>query len=219
MSSGGRGLRWAGRALAVVGLVLAVLAVRVVTSSRAELEEGDRLRALGENEAAVVHYRRAGRWYAPGNPYCVEALGRLASVAAEAEQLGERERALSAWRAVRGVILSTRGFTTPHQDRLRDADERIADLVSVLPRPVMEASKTREEVRAAHLALLRQEVGPDPLWTATLLFGFFLWVGSAFGLAQRGIDAQGRIQRAPATRWGGALVVGFALWIVGMVLA
>jgi hypothetical protein len=140
----GRWLRLSGKIAAIAGVVLVVLAVRVVTSSRAELEQGNRMRAAGQPEAAVVHYRRAARWYAPGSPYGVEALSRLGEIGREAEEAEDEELALSAWRAVRAAILSTRSFYTPERRRLEAANARIADLMASLPPPPIDARKSRD---------------------------------------------------------------------------
>ncbi len=104
---------WLGRIARVsaIGLVLSlVLSVRVVAASRAELQEADTLRARGEVEASVAHYRRAARWYAPGNPYCRDALGRLEEIAREAERAGDRALALAAHRSIRGALLGWGSF-------------------------------------------------------------------------------------------------------------
>ena len=47
-------------------LLFGAFALRVVTSAAGELHAADEYRARGDTDAAVVHYRRAARWYAPG---------------------------------------------------------------------------------------------------------------------------------------------------------
>ncbi|HMI92693.1 MAG TPA: hypothetical protein VK509_15060, partial [Polyangiales bacterium] len=140
------------RVLVVLGLVLGSFALRVVTSSASELRAGDGYRARGELEAALIHYRRSARWYAPGSPYHVEALGRLGQIGADAEQKGDVDLALAAYRAIRAAIMSTRSFYVPEAERLRAADERIAVLMAGLPPPAMDAGKSREQLRKEHLA-------------------------------------------------------------------
>ena len=67
------------RYLVVAGIILAALVIRVVTSSARELAHGEALEARGDLPAAVVHYRRAARFYAPASPYHVEALVQVGS--------------------------------------------------------------------------------------------------------------------------------------------
>src|SRR5262249_25527829 len=88
------------RALALVGVLLAVLAVRVTTGARAELARGDHLVSQHDPDGAILAFRRAARWYAPGNPYCTDALDRLSTIAIAAERAGDVVRALAAWRAI-----------------------------------------------------------------------------------------------------------------------
>ena len=207
------------RALCLLGLILGSFALRVVTSSASELRAGDAYRARGEVEAALIHYRRAARWYAPGSPYHVEALGKLGTIGAEAEQRNDVDLALAAYRAIRAAIMSTRSFYVPEAERLRAADERIASLMAALPPPPMDAGKSREQLRAEHLALLQADPGPSTGWSLVLLAGFALWVGSAFAFALRAVDEHDRFVRREVVRWGSLIALGFGLFVLGMTLA
>jgi hypothetical protein len=207
------------RGALVVSVLFAAFAIRVVTSSKKELEIGQRALAKGEHEAAVVHLRRAARWYAPGSPYHVRALRELSAIGTAAEGKGDGELALSAYRAVRAAIMSTRSFYVPERARLRAANERIADLMASQPPPPMDAGKSREALRAEHLALLSAEPGPSVFWTVVLLAGFLAWVSGAFLITTRAIDSEDRWVPREALRWGGVVVVGFGLFVLGMVLA
>ena len=204
------------RYLAVAGIILAALVARVVTSSARELAAGEALRASGDLPAAVVHLRRAARFYAPGSPYHVAALTQLADIAADAERQGEVELALSAYRAVRGAILSARSFYIPERERLAAANGRIADLMAALPPPPMDADKSREQLRKEHLALLEQNRDPHLLWTLVLLLGFVAWVGGAFVFSVRAIDEEDRWVAPQAYRWGAVILVGLLLFVLGL---
>jgi hypothetical protein len=200
-------------------VLLCVFAVRVVTSAASELERGAALQTEGDTEGAIIHLRRAARWYAPGSPYHVRALSRLAEIGAAAEHEGETERALSAYRAIRGSILATRSFYVPERERLEAANARIADLMASLPPPPMDAGKSREQIRGEHLALLQADPGPDVLWTLVLLIGFLAWVGGAFAFTLRAVDDDDHFVVREALRWGAVIAVGFGLFVLGMVLA
>ena len=217
--SNAKALRIGLKVAAVIGVVLLVLAFRVVTSSRSELEAADAARADGQTEAAVVHYRRAARWYAPGNPYSEEALSKLGTIGRESEEAGDVELALSAWRAIRAAIMSSRSFYTPHRDRLEAANARIAALMAREPPPPIDAGKTEDELRREHLALLTQTTRPSILWTVVLLLGFSAWVFGAFAFVTRAIDEEDRLVPAPARRWGTIILVGLGLFVLGMSLA
>lgn len=206
-------------ALAVIGVLVGAVAVRVVTSAASELRVGDAYRARGELEGAVVHYRRAARWYAPGSPYHVEALSKLGAIGEGAERSGDAELALSAYRAIRASIMATRSFYVPERARLHAADERIAELMAALPPPPMDAGKSREQLRREHLALLRADPGPNVLWTVVLLVGFGAWVTGAFAFTLRAIDEHDRLIRREAVRWTAVIAFGFGLFVLGMSLA
>jgi hypothetical protein len=207
------------RVLLVLAVMLGAFTVRVVTSAKAELEVADRRRASGEMEAAIVHYRRAARWYAPFSPLHVHALHELASIAADAEYRGDVELALSGYRAIRSSILATRSLYVPEQARLNAANKRIAVLMSGLPAPPMDAGKSREQLEREHLVLLQANPDPKVGWTLVLLLGFVAWVSGAFLFTLRAIDEEDRFVRREALRWGSVIVLGFAAFVLGMALA
>jgi hypothetical protein len=213
------GLRVALRVIAIVALLFSALAVRVVVSSRSELLEARRLKERGDIAGSIVHFRRAARWYAPASPYHVEALSELGKIAREAERRGEKPLALSAYRAIRAAIMSTRSFYTPERDRLKAANRRIADLMASEPPPPIDAGKSREALRKEHLALLEAHHGPNIIWTCVLLLGFVAWVAGAFLFSIRAIDETDRFNWSEARRWGTVIVVGFGLFVLAMTLA
>lgn len=213
------GLRTALRVIAIIALLFAALAVRVVASSRSELIEARRLSEKGDIAGSIVHFRRAARWYAPASPYHVQALSELGKIAREAERRADKPLALSAYRAIRAAIMSTRSFYIPERDRLNAANRRIADLMASQPPPPIDAGKSREALRKEHLALLEAQKGPNIFWTCVLLLGFVAWVGGAFLFSIRAIDDTDRFNWSEARRWGTIIVVGFGVFVLAMTLA
>ncbi|MCA9580363.1 MAG: hypothetical protein KC416_01135, partial [Myxococcales bacterium] len=71
------------RGLLVLAVIFVVLLARVLLGSRGELTQAKAYDAAGDRDVAIVHFRRAARWYAPGNPYGAEALAHLARIASE----------------------------------------------------------------------------------------------------------------------------------------
>lgn len=193
-----------GQALLVAAAVFALTAVRAVVASRGELRRAQELEQREDVRAAIVHYRRAAQWYAPGNPYPADAHAALIRVATEREGAGDRDGALSAWRAVRGSALSVRWLRQPFGEELRIASAAIDRLM-------------RESEDARELPPLPTTYGPHRGWSLALLFGFVLWVTGAFQLA----SASGP---APAPRRttqirAGMIVLGLLLFFVGLASA
>ena len=83
----------------------------------------------------------------------------------------------------------------------------------------MDAGKSREQLRAEHLALLRADPGPSVFWSIVLLLGFGVWVGGAFAFTLRAIDDEDRFVKREALRWGAMIVLGFGLFVLGLSLA
>lgn len=208
-----------GRIVGAISVLVLVLGVGVVSTSHAELREGDLLRARNEVDFAIAHYRRAARQYVPLNPYCVEALERLADIARSAEQDGDRERALAAWRSVRGAILASRSFYIPHSPRLSEANAHIATLMSELPPPAIDAARSPEERRAAESDRLGELRDAALAFRLLALLGLATWIFAAWGFVTRAIDEDDRIIGASARLWGTAWIVGFGAFVLGLALA
>lgn len=207
------------QAVLVLAGLFALISARVVWSARAELHEAEQLIAAHDPDAAIVHLRRAARWYAPLSPFHVRALERLRELGQAAEQAGETDRALSAYRALRGAILATRSTYVPERAQLEAANQRIAALMAKQDPPGMDAGKSERQRYEEHLALLTPIPGPSVFWSCVLLGGFVCWVGAAFALSIRGLDGEERWVPRECKRWGSLIVIGFSLFVLGMALA
>ena len=216
--AGGR-LRWGLRIVAGVVLGYGALAVRVVYSARTELAAAEVAAESGEADLALAHYRRAARYYAPGSPYHVRALDRLAEIARTAEAAGDLARALSAQRAIRGSIMAARSFYVPEAERLRTADGHIARLMAEQEHPSLPAGKSKSQRYAEHLALLETSPDPNLFWTLVLLVGFAGFTCATFVFSARAIDENDRLIRAEALRWGAVIAAAFGLFALGLSLA
>jgi len=211
-------IRVVSRIVAVAGVLLAVLAVRVVTASRAELADADDRHARNDIEGAIVGYRRAARWYAPANPYSADALAKLERIAMEAERSGNSARALVAFRAMRSAIMTGRSFYVPFRAELAVADRHIAHLVARADRGAQTSAANAARVEREHMALLEADPRPGVVWSFVLLIGFGGWIAGAVGLAIRAIDDEGRIVGREARRWGTVMIAGFGLFVLGLAL-
>lgn len=228
---GGR-RRWRRTAVAVAAAALGLLAVvagRVVLSSRAEYRAGRRAeqQALDRSDPerrsrglrrAVSHYRRAARWYAPGNGYVNRALDRLAAIGHLAEQQGDAETALRAYRSIRRAVLGARSFYTPHRRRLEAANDRIAALSARVGGQRRGADEL-ERLAAWHRRQLARSRAPGVGWVVLALLGFALWIAGAVLFIFRAIGPADRLRRRPALWWGAVVLMGLLLWLVGLTQA
>jgi len=205
--------------LVVVLVALGLLVGRVVWSAHSELAQGRAAFESGDREAAVVHLNRAAHWYAPGNPYVTDALDELLQIARQAEMEGQVELALAAYRAIRSSCLGTRSFYTPHADRLRQANRRIAGLMARQTPAPMDRSKLANQRRDEYLALLENVEEPHPLWSILACLSFLVWVGGVFGFILRAFDSELALNRRAAARWGSVVLVGLGIWVVSLLLA
>jgi len=205
-------------ALPWIAVAAIALLVRILVGGWSECREArDELRDERPYQA-VVHYERAIRWYLPGSPYVSRAAGALEDLAIEAENAGDVELALFAYRGLRSAAYSTRSVFQPLPARIARAEERIASLMAADPHATWpDRTLPADERRATILANLQQHTDPDTFWVVTLEFGFLVWLGAGATVAWR----IGRPDRRRRTTWilAAAAASGYALWILGMWLA
>jgi len=194
------------QAAAIVAILVAIVVVRVVWSSRGEWRAASS--ATGDDE--LLHLGRAARLYAPGNPYSRRAVDKLAAIGRD-----DPTRALPAWRELRSAILATRSFYTPHRALLDEANARIAELMADAEL-ASQRSRDREKSRAWHAARLAQDEAPSVPWTLVALAGLAAWIGCALGLVLRGVGDDDRLRRPVALRWALGVAGGLALFFVGL---
>ncbi len=199
----------------VVGFCLAVVVTRAVWQGRGALDDGDRALEANDSEEAIRYWRRAARWYVPLAPHVADAYDRLEALAAVAEQRGDLRTALAAWQGVRGSILATRSFYTPHEERLEPANKKIAELMTRLD-PTPPRDMTREQLAAWHYDLLARDESPSVAWSVIAVLGFLVWIGGGVLFAMRGVSAEDRLVRRPAITAGVLVMAGLLVWLVGL---
>ena len=197
------------RVVALFSILCAIVAVRVVWSSRGEWRAATT--SAGDDE--LVHLGRCARLYAPGNPYSRRAVDKLAAIGRD-----DPPRALAAWRELRSAILATRSFYTPHRALLDEANARIADLMADAELAAG-TQHVREKARAWHAARLAQDESPKVAWTVVALLGLAAWIGSAIGLLLRGIGDDDRLRPRVALGWALGVGGGLALFFLGLARA
>ncbi|HWE30560.1 MAG TPA: hypothetical protein VHB97_21280 [Polyangia bacterium] len=197
------------QALALMAILCAIVAVRVVWSSRGEW----RAAAAASGDDELAHLGRAARLYAPGNPYSRRAVDKLAAIGR-----ADPTRALAAWRELRSALLATRSFYTPRRALLDEANAHIAELMADAE-IAAGSQRVREKARAWHAARLAQDESPSVGWTLVALVGLFAWIGCALGLLLRGIGEDDRLRPRLALAWALGVACGLALFFVGLARA
>ena len=197
--------------VALFAILLAIVAVRVVWSSRGEWRAARRPRR-GDDE--IVHLGRAARLYAPGNPYSRRAVDKLADdrprrSGARARRvaraaLGAPGDALVLHAAPRAPRRGQRAHRRPHgrrRGRRRHAARARAKRAPGTPR----AWRRTKRRRCA--------------WTLVALVGLAAWIGCALGLLLRGIGDDDRLRPRAALAWALGVGAGLALFFLGLARA
>jgi hypothetical protein len=180
-------------------IVLALITVRVVWSSRSEWRAADGSTTIDQR---LTHLGRAARLYAPGNPYSRRALDALADLG--------RAGSLDAWQEVRSSILATRSFYTPHPALLAEANEAIATMM---------AQKDPGQSRAWHAARLAQDEAPSVGWSIVALLGLFGWIGAAVAFILYAVGDDDRLRPRRALVLSLTVLLGLVLFFVGLARA
>lgn len=199
-------MRGALQALALLAILGAVAAARVVWSSRAHWRASQAV----ADDAQLEELGRAARLYAPGNPYSRRAVEELAAIGR-----AEPTRALAAWRELRSALLATRSFYTPQRALLDEANAHIADLMADAELAAG-TQHARDQARAWHAARLAQDEAPSVGWTLVALFGLVAWIGCALGLLLRGVGDDDRLRPRAALAWAAGIAAGLVLFFLGL---
>lgn len=159
------------------------------------------IRVVYEGRSALANgdYETAARWYLPFAPHVDEAYAKL-----RAQTKSEDPAvALAAWRSIRSAARATRSLWQPRADDLAAADAAIAKLSAEAPG----GGKLDGDRLAWHRDRLARDVRPSIGAAALAGIGILLWLVGAALLVRRKA-----LSYVPA----GLVVVGLALWFVGL---
>jgi hypothetical protein len=120
---------------------------------------------------------------------------------------------------VRGSILATRSFYTPHAGRLEPANREIAALMASVEGAAADPGKSEAERRAWHLERLQRDEAPSVAWSVIALTGLAMWIGGGVLFAMRAITSDDRLAPRPAAIAGLTIAAGLVIWMLGLALA
>lgn len=212
-------VRAGARAASVLALLAAVLAIRVWVSSGVEIERGDSSLRGGDVEGAIEHYRRAASWYFPGNARAASALEALHTIAEDTEARGETDLTLAAERSVHAAITATRWLVVPNADVLSHADAHIARLMAAGAVPPADARRSPDERADTYRRQLAARHDVRAGWALVAWLGLVAWIVGAWGVGQRGVDAEARLVGDELRRWSTVWIAGFGMFVLGLALA
>ena len=198
--------------LLVGALLVGVAASRAAVSCRRDLSDATRFVASGDLESAVLAARHAAEWYVPLDRCSEAGLDLLDQVVVKADAAGNGELALFALRSARTSIMLTRGLTVPHAERLPRLHAAIAARMAAERVATGKAQPGDEQRYLAQLSG-HETRRPNPWLALGGSLAFVGWIGAMAGFAWRGLNAEGRVVRGAAYRWGGAALVLFGLWL------
>ena len=205
--------------ITAVVLVLSVAFVRVWTSARSELVQAQAAEAAGEIDRAIEHFQYAARWYTPFSSAPNDAIDALWRIAQDQEEQGQPERALKAYRRLRGAILATRSLYSPFEARRVSTNERIADLMAdeqLRQGHATVAGRSRSELIRDHMALLEADPAPATGWSLLVVLFFIGWVAGGLATIYKGLDSSGRMRRPNFKNWLIISLFCFAGWLVAL---
>ncbi len=95
---------------------------------RTQFAKGEQALARGDYMAAIAGYEAALHMYTPGSPLVGKSAGKLWLMGGTFERIGDRERALIAYRALRSSFYAVWGLHKPGKEWIARCEEKIAKL-------------------------------------------------------------------------------------------
>lgn len=207
---------------ALLAFCALVVVGRVGATGLGEYRLAQQLQTKGDLHEAAVHYGRALHMYLPLSPLPDKAAERLISLAEAAQARGDRDESRFCYEEVRSGFLAVRSFYQPGAETIAQAEERLAALMLADERGNWpDRSLPQGEREAIIRGVLQKREDPKLLWVLVMGLGYITWLGAAAAAIWRGLpmDADAPIAWQQIRRFGGASLVGYLLWLLGVALA
>jgi hypothetical protein len=184
---------------------------RVYLGSASEYYRAVRAERAEDISAAIVHYGRSIRWYAPMSPWGKQSLSALWEIGQQRWEQGDSSTAELAVITLRSSVYSARGPFTPFRVWIKQTDSWLAAHVP----------EKHPEITEAELArILAAERPPDRFWSFLVGIGFVGWIIAVFGFIFTVFPAPGeKISVRRAVIIGALVVVCYGLWVTGLYFA
>lgn len=114
--------------------VIAVIALILIGGNtwwrqRTQFHRGEAALATRDSMGAIAGYEAAIHMYTPGSSLVEASARRLWEMGGEFERLGDLDRALIAYRALRSSFYAARWLVQPGQEWIEGCDRKIADIL------------------------------------------------------------------------------------------
>lgn len=170
----------------------------------------------GEIEKAILYLRRSSHWYLPLSPYPRKSMELLKIIGNKALEEKNLEVAKLAFFSIRGSVLGTRSFYTPHKDMLEYANQKIATIFTMEEPSPEEKGLSIEKRYKNYLSQLENLYQPNPLYSFLASLFFILWIGTTI----KGIlSFKGEEKKKYILKWGGVSFGCLILWLIFLYLA
>jgi hypothetical protein len=208
------------KALLILAVLLAMVAIRVFYLQRSHYAEAEKHYAADDLKIAVREYGTTMRLHFPVSPYTTKSAERLWLLGAEFERQGELLRAQAAYSTLRSSFYATRSLYTPGKDWIKKCEERLASIrAAILLEEGRIAPGDLETARLRHLEAMRTDRAPAPAWAALAFVSFLGFLASMVYVIFRGFGPDARLRKKEAIAGAIAAACSFALWALSLMKA
>jgi hypothetical protein len=200
-------------------VTLTLFFIKVKKEAQQEFARAEFELHSGRIRESVEHYERTIMWYTPFSREVRHAVSRLWEIGRQAEANQDASLALYAYRSLRASLYSTLSVYQPYEDWIAKCDARIVYLMAVEKAGPDAHPAEIEKHRVRYARMHARRLGPTLGGTILTEVGFFGWVGATLGLIWYGLSPQGTWLLRPCIWWGSGVLVCFATWVIGMLLA
>jgi hypothetical protein len=127
------------KAIAVNIAVIAIICVALIWGNtywrqRTQFCKGEAALARGDFISAIAGYESAIHMYTPGSSLVGKSAERIWKIGEDFERAGDTERALLAYRSIRGSFYAVRGFSSPGKEWIARCDAKIQGILHQIRR-------------------------------------------------------------------------------------
>lgn len=198
--------------LTLIVIILLMLLVRIYIGSATEFRRAEVSRYSDDDiTAAIYHYGRSIKWYAPLNPWVKKSIVELWDIGDEKLRDGDRDTAILSIQILRSSLYSARGPFTPFKDWILKADIWLNEnFPHELP----------DRENGMGLDDYPGHKEPNRAWSLLAAIGFLGWVFAVFAFIFTVMPSTDeKIVTRRAVGVSSLIALFYIIWILGLYLA